>query len=375
MRFLALNLYICKTSISTINMSKQNIIYTHQIEKELEIQVEKLNPDKIFIISDSNTTKYCLPIIENMPILMSANLISIPSGDSNKNIDTLSFIWKNFSTLGASRNSLLINIGGGMVSDIGAFAASTFKRGMKCINIPTTLLAMVDASLGGKTGINFNGLKNEVGAFFEANAVLIDMQFLKTLDRENNLSGYAEMLKHGLIADVKHYNELLNFEFSTDCDLHLLSELVQESIEVKKEVVNNDPFEKGLRKILNLGHTIGHAFESFALHHDRPILHGYAVAWGLICELYIAHRLCNYPTEALRPIIDLIKERYGVFDINCKDYDELYNYILHDKKNTKGVGIVVMPLLKNRGDVVLDVTIEKDVLYESFDFYQDFIGI
>ena len=355
-------------------MQEQNIIITHNILKTLEEEVSKLNCDKIFIISDSNTTKYCLPMVENAPFLMEANHISIPSGDNYKNIDTLSFIWKNLSTLAASRKSLLINIGGGMVSDMGAFAASTFKRGMQCINIPTTLLAMIDASLGGKTGINFNGYKNEIGAFYEADAVIIDMQFLKTLDRENLLSGYAEMLKHGLISPITHYSELINFDFENP-DWQLLAQLVEESITVKKEVVNADPFEKGLRKILNVGHTIGHAFESFALHHDKPILHGYAVAWGLICELYIAHRLCDFPVEELRPIIDMIKEEYGVFEINCKEYDELFNYILHDKKNTQGDGVILMPLLKQRGELALDIKIEKDLIYESFDFYQDFMGI
>lgn len=356
-------------------MSKQNIIFTRDIQSEINTQIELIQPDKIFIISDTNTTKYCLPLIESIPELMDANQISVPAGDNFKNLETLTLIWTNLSMLEASRKSLIINIGGGMVSDIGAFAAATFKRGMKCINIPTTLLAMVDASLGGKTGINFNSYKNEIGAFYEANAVLIDMQFLKTLNLENSLSGYAEMLKHSLLKKLQHHEELLSFDFKEDVNLDLLETLVKESIEVKKEVVNNDPLEKGLRKSLNLGHTIGHAFESFALRHNAPILHGYAIAWGLICELYISHKLCNLPTAELRTFIAIIKDKYGIFHINCKDYDELFGYILHDKKNTQGQGIILMSLLQEIGCPVVDVKVDKELIYESFDFYQDFMGI
>lgn len=356
-------------------MGTQKIIITDHLHECLTEEIELLKPDKIFILTDSTTHEACYPLIKDHPLLGEANISTIPAGDENKSIQSLMFVWKSLSSFGVSRKSLLINIGGGMISDLGAFAAATFKRGMRCINIPTTLLSMVDASLGGKTGINFNGLKNEVGAFYEANAVLINMQFLKTLDKQNNLSGYAEMLKHGLIFDVPNYQELLNFRFEKNADLNKLGILVQESINVKKYYVNKDPHEQGVRKILNLGHTIGHAFESFAMHSKKPILHGYAVAWGLICELYIAHRQCNFPKEELKKLIDLIKDRYGIFEFTCKSYDKLYEYILHDKKNTKGSGIISIPLLKERGVVSLDETVDKDLIYESFDFFRDFMGI
>lgn len=356
-------------------MEQQTLIITQDLQQDLTEQIERINPDKIFILTDTQTHKYCFPIISEHPLLQEANISTIPAGDDNKSIQSLMFVWKNLSALGASRRSLLINIGGGMISDLGAFAAATFKRGMHCLNIPTTLLSMVDASLGGKTGINFNGLKNEVGAFYEADAVLIDMQFLKTLDHKNNLSGYAEMLKHGLIYKVKHEKELFNFTFDDPTNYDELALLVEESIAVKRHYVSIDPREKGLRKILNLGHTIGHAFESFALHANKPVLHGYAIAWGLICELYIAHKQCGFPREELKQIIEIIKERYGSFFIECKDYDQLFEYILHDKKNTKGVGIISMPLLKHIGEVSLDETISKELILESFDFYRDFMGI
>lgn len=356
-------------------MEKQKLIITDQLYQDLTQEVELINPDKIFILTDSNTHATCLPAIKEHPLLQDANICTIPAGDSNKNIQSLMFVWENLSSLGASRQSLLINLGGGMISDLGAFAAATFKRGMKCINIPTTLLSMVDASLGGKTGINFKGLKNEIGAFYESDAVLIDIQFLKTLDKENKLSGYAEMLKHGLIYDIPRYDDLLNFEFSGDINYNLLSQLVRDSIAVKHYYVDQDPHEKGLRKILNLGHTIGHAFESFALHIEKPVLHGYAIAWGLICELYIAHKQCSFPKEELKTLIDIIKKQYGVFEFTCKEYEQLYKLILHDKKNTKGSGIINMPLLIKRGEVSLEEIVDKDLIYESFDFYRDFMGI
>lgn len=356
-------------------MQQESLIITNDINEDLETLINRINPDKIFILTDTHTHKHCFPKLAKHPLLQEANVCTIPAGDDNKSIQSLMFVWKNLSSLGASRRSLLINIGGGMITDLGAFAAATFKRGMSCLNIPTTLLSMVDASLGGKTGINFNGLKNEVGAFYDAEAVLIDMQFLKTLDHNNNLSGYAEMLKHALIYKQKHQKELLDFNFEGNINYSELGVLVEESIAVKKHYVSIDPHEKGVRKILNLGHTIGHAFESFALQSNKPVLHGYAIAWGLICELYIAHRQCDFPKEDLKAVIELIKSKYGSFYIECKDYEQLFEYMLHDKKNTQGEGIITMPLLKAIGEVSVDETIKKELILESFDFYRDFMGI
>ncbi len=210
---------------------------------------------------------------------MGSKLIVIEATDAHKDFASLMTVWKHLSEGGATRHTLLINIGGGMVTDLGGFAASTFKRGINYINIPTTLLSMVDASVGGKTGINFLGLKNEIGVFNNAKSVILDTKFLKTLDVENMLSGYAEMLKHGLINNEKMLGELLTFDIEKP-DLVELKRMVAESVAVKQRIVTEDPTEKGIRKALNLGHTAGHAFESFALKH-KPVLHGYAVAWGL----------------------------------------------------------------------------------------------
>lgn len=259
-----------------------------------------------------------------------------------------------------------------MVTDLGGFAAATFKRGISYINIPTTLLAMVDASVGGKTGINFNGLKNEIGAFAPANNVLIETEFLRTLDAHNFFSGYAEMLKHGLISNTAHWVELLNFNTS-NIDYTALKQLVGQSVQVKEDIVEQDPFEHGIRKALNLGHTVGHAFESMALAEDRPVLHGYAVAWGIVCELYLSHLKVDFPKEKMRQTIQFIKDNYGVFTFDCKKYDQLYAFMTHDKKNTSGT--INFTLLKDIGDICINQTANQDTIFEMLDFYRECMGI
>jgi 3-dehydroquinate synthase len=259
-----------------------------------------------------------------------------------------------------------------MVTDLGGFAAATFKRGIAYINIPTTLLAMVDASVGGKTGINFNGLKNEIGAFAPAASVLLETEFLRSLDAHNFFSGYAEMLKHGLISTPQHLDELLAFD--TECpDYRLLKEMVGRSVQVKEDIVAQDPQEHGIRKALNLGHTIGHAFESLALAENRPVLHGYAVAWGLVCELYLSHLKTGFPKERMRQVVQFVRQNYGAFSFTCKQYDRLYELMLHDKKNT--AGIINFTLLKDVGDICLNQTADKDTIFETLDFYRECMGL
>ena len=235
-----------------------------------------------------------------------------------------------------------------------------------------TLLAMVDASVGGKTGINFNGLKNEIGAFAPANSVLIETEFLRTLDAYNFFSGYAEMLKHGLISNTAHWVELLNFNTS-NIDYTVLKQLVGQSVQVKENIVEQDPFEHGIRKALNLGHTVGHAFESMALAEERPVLHGYAVAWGIVCELYLSHLKVDFPKEKMRQTIQFIKDNYGVFTFDCKKYDQLYAFMTHDKKNTSGT--INFTLLKDIGDICINQTADKDTIFEMLDFYRECMGI
>jgi len=255
-----------------------------------------------------------------------------------------------------------------MVTDLGGFAASTFKRGINYINIPTTLLAMVDASVGGKTGINFRGLKNEIGVFNNAATVILSTQFLRTLDRENILSGYAEMLKHGLISNSEMWAELLNFNLANP-DFVQLQRMLADSVAVKQRIVEEDPLEHGLRKALNVGHTMGHAFESFAMRSGRPILHGHAVAYGMVAELYLSATKVGFPTEKLRQTVRFIHENYGRFNFTCDDYPALLELMTHDKKNT--AGIINFTLLGDVGDLKINQTATKAEIEAALDFYRE----
>lgn len=353
-------------------MNKQEVILCDELEKDLLGAMNSKSYDKLFILTDENTELHCLPAINKLLNNNNAISVTIPAGDLNKNIETLSHVWTQLSQRGATRHSLLINLGGGMTTDLGGFAAATFKRGIRYINIPTTLLSMVDASVGGKTGINFNGLKNEIGAFAPASSVLIETEFLKTLDKENFFSGYAEMLKHGLISNTEHWAELLNFP-TDNLDYTRLKELVGKSVQIKEDIVEQDPYEQGIRKALNLGHTVGHAFESLSFEEDRPVLHGYAVAWGIVCELYLSSVKTGFPTDKLRQTVQFIKENYGCFSIDCKIYDKLYAYMLHDKKNT--AGIINFTLLKDVGEICINQSADKDEIFEMFDFYRECMGL
>ena len=324
--------------------------------------------DKIFVLTDETTERLCRAALNRCEALRAAPSIVIAPSDSHKDVEGLSRVWQALSQGGATRHSLLVCLGGGMVTDLGGFAAATFKRGIDFINVPPTLLAMVDAAVGGKTGINFNGLKNEVGAFREAEAVVIDTQFLQTLDQENMRSGYAEMLKHALLSDTEMWARHLRFDID-EPDLMALQEMVGESIEVKRRVVLEDPFEHGLRKALNLGHTVGHAFESLAMEKGQPVLHGYAVAWGLAAELFLSVARCEFPVEQMRQTVAYIRRHYGVPSYVCQDYERLYSLMLHDKKNV--AGHINFTLLGGVGDIRLDCRVEKELIFEMLDFVRE----
>lgn len=353
-------------------MSKLEVILCESLENSLAEAIEKCPHDRLFILTDEHTHRLCLPQLQNIPAIQDATEIIIGAEDVHKNLETLASVWQALSEQGATRHSLLINLGGGMVTDLGGFAAATFKRGIAYINIPTTLLSMVDASVGGKTGINFNGLKNEIGVFAPASSMLLETEFLRSLDAHNFFSGYAEMLKHGLISTPEHLAELLSFD-TEQIDYAALKAMVGRSVQVKENIVEQDPKEHGIRKALNLGHTIGHAFESLALAENRPVLHGYAVAWGIVCELYLSHIKTGFPKEKMRQTIQFIKENYGAFAFNCKQYDRLYELMLHDKKNT--AGIINFTLLKEVGDICLNQTADKETIFEVLDFYRECMGI
>ena len=353
---------------------KQEVIISQDLERDLGRAIGSVPHDRLFVLTDATTLDLCWPVVQSFPTLAEANngqgaqMITIPPTDEAKTLESLAHVWTCLGEGGGTRHSLLINLGGGMVTDLGGFAASTFKRGIAYINIPTTLLSMVDASVGGKTGINFRGLKNEIGVFNAASSVLLDAEFLRTLDRENILSGYAEMLKHGLISTEEHLSELLRFDLD-NIDYAALTTMVGKSVAVKEGIVEEDPHEQGIRKALNVGHTAGHALESLAMAEERTVLHGYAVAWGMICELYLSCTRCGFPRERMRQIVQFIREHYGMFPITCKHYERLYEFMTHDKKNTAGQ--VNFTLLGGVGAIRLNQTATKEEIFEMLDFFQD----
>ena len=347
---------------------KQKVVISGNLERDLVNAISECEHDRIFVLTDETTQQLCWPKIKNFKALKNSTPIIIKATDTHKNLDTLSQVWQALSNGGATRHSLMINLGGGMVTDLGGFAASTFKRGIDFINIPTTLLAMVDASVGGKTGINFGGLKNEIGVFSDSRFVIINTQFLDTLDHDNICSGYAEMLKHGLISDERTWAELMTFDLDTP-DLSQLQRMVAESIKVKERIVEADPHEHGIRKALNLGHTMGHAFESFAMRRGTPILHGYAVAYGLISELYMSARKTAFPTDRMHQTVRFIRENYGTINITCDDYPTLIELMHHDKKNTSG--IINFTLLGNVGDIRINQTANEEEIKEAIDFFRE----
>lgn len=350
----------------------QKVIKSTDLNRDLSDILSRLSFDKLFLLTDENTERLCYPLVKDNTQIAKAGKIIIKAGDDNKNIETLSSIWKYLSENGATRHSLLINLGGGMLTDIGGFAAASFKRGIKCINIPTTLLGAVDAAVGGKTGINFNGLKNEIGAFAPAETVLIDSAFFKSLDHQNFLSGYAEMIKHGLIDSDKEWQATMSFD-TEEIDYEKLKQLVLDSVGVKERIVEIDPFEKGMRKALNLGHTIGHAFESMSYELNKPVQHGYAVAWGIICELYLSHRFCGFPKEKMYKTIYFIKDNYHGFYFDCDHYERLYEYMKHDKKNESDT--VNFTFLSDVGKIEINQTASKEDIFDAIDFLRESVGL
>lgn len=339
---------------------KQSIIPTNHLELTLAEVIAECERDRIFVLTDDNTVRKCWPKISSFLCLKRAQLITIDSDDKNKNLASLEYVWNAFQSGGATRHSLLINLGGGMVTDLGGFAAATFKRGINFINIPTTLLAMVDAAAGGKTGINFGGLKNEIGLFAQPNSVIIDAEWLESLDHANILSGYAEMLKHGLLSSRNMWAELIDIPTLAEIQL-----LIGPSIEVKERIVEADPNEHGLRKALNFGHTFGHAFEEWAMKRS-PILHGYAVAFGLIAELYLSNILTGFPSADMYKTVQFIRENYGSLPITCNDYPELIDLMRHDKKNRGSQ--INCTLLEQIGTPHLDYSLNENYIKEALDF-------
>lgn len=352
--------------------TNQTLIFTNHPGKAIDDWVETHHPAGVFIITDTTVRDKVLPRIGSR-IVATSPIIAIEPGDTHKTIESLTYIWSRLCELGATRSSALINIGGGMITDIGGFAGATFKRGIAFINVPTTLLAAVDAAVGGKTGINFNGLKNEIGSFREADTVVISSSLFDTLPTGEMLSGYAEMLKHGLISDADVYHRLIAYDITAPDPASLLP-LLEENVKVKQRVVTEDPTEKGIRRALNLGHTPGHAFESLMISRGTPVPHGYAVAWGLVVDLILSHMKLRFPSAELQAVARFVREHYGAPAITCRDYPQLIDIMRHDKKN-RSASDINFTLLSAPGEVRIDCTATPDEISAALDIFRDLLGI
>jgi 3-dehydroquinate synthase len=345
-----------------------SVVVTDQLENVLGEVIAGFPGNKLFLVMDQNSERYCLPLVCNVPSVEIFKYIVIPSGEENKSLSSVEKIWLFLSQNGADRKSLVVNLGGGMVTDLGSFAASTFKRGVEFVNIPTTLLSQVDASVGGKTGFNFNGLKNEIGVINQPLQVIIDTRFLVSIDHENFISGFAEMIKHGLIYSPDHLDELMRFDLDKP-DYKELQTLISHSVAIKEYFVEKDPHEKNIRKALNFGHTVGHAFESYSLKKSFPLLHGHAVAFGMLAELYLSRLRCGFPDGTLHHLSEWINSVYGNFSISVDDYEALYELMGHDKKNDgKRINFT---LIKSVGEVEINCNCTKEQIFEALDYFRE----
>ena len=324
----------------------------------------------ILFLVDENTHVHCLPILlADLDNLTTYEILEIDAGEENKTIETVNNLWLSLAELGADRNTLVINVGGGVLTDMGGFMASTFKRGIKFINIPTTLLSQVDASVGGKNGIDLEGMKNMVGTFTQPEMILIDPKFLKTLEQRQIKSGLAEMLKHGLIQDRDHWDNLVQLLAHNADDL---APFIMDSIEIKKQVVETDPLEKGLRKILNFGHTIGHAIESESLETEFPLLHGEAIVIGMIIEAFLAEQKGILSTEDREEICDGFASLYALSTIDLNLFPQLLTWMKHDKKNEKNA--INFSLVNKIGACSYNVVCNEDEIKTAFISFNHWIG-
>ncbi|AZB26326.1 MULTISPECIES: 3-dehydroquinate synthase [Chryseobacterium] len=321
---------------------------------------------KIFILVDENTHEYCLPVLlGNMETDLGFEILEIEAGEEMKNIQTANQLWEILTEMQADRKALVINLGGGVITDMGGFVASTYKRGIKFINIPTTLLSMCDASIGGKTGIDLMHYKNMVGTFAFPEQIFIYPKFLQTLPFKELRSGFAEMLKHGLIADKAHWNQLIQIH---KLDVDAVTPYIQNSMDIKQDVVEKDFHESNIRKTLNFGHTIGHAVESLCLQQENPILHGEAVAMGMICEAHLAYLENLISEEDSKVVIENIQRYYPYLDISDFKNEEITALLLNDKKNVDSK--INFSLLTGIGECNYDYQCSQKNIIKSLSFYR-----
>ncbi|MGM9826611.1 MAG: 3-dehydroquinate synthase [Muribaculaceae bacterium] len=357
-------------------MHEQEIIFTQQVSGEIDRQVQAMSPSRVFVLADSNTSHFVLPALQSeSAAVRNAQVITIPSGDINKDLTSLQSVWESLTDAHASRYDVLINVGGGVVTDLGGFAAATYKRGIRFINVPTTLLGAVDAAVGGKTGINFGGFKNQVGAFSNACAVIISTTYFGTLTRDELLSGYAEMIKHAMLTGAEAFGETMTYDISeTPGDSDELLSLLEKSVKVKRDIVAADPTEHGIRKALNLGHTVGHALESLAMRRQSPIPHGFAVAYGLVVESILSHIQLGFPSPTLHTLADYVNRHYSSMHFTCEDYPELLQLMSQDKKN-RDADHINFTLLRDLGEPQTDCTASGKDIRDALDIYRDMAGI
>ena len=342
---------------------------------------------QLFVLTDSHTAEYCLPILADFIGQIPYHLLTIEAGEQSKNLASVQAVWDFMLKHRATRQAVLINIGGGVVTDLGGFAAATYMRGIRFLNIPTTLLAMVDASTGGKTGINFRGVKNSIGTFSQPMATLIYPPFLSTLSSKEILSGMAEMIKHGLIISPSHYYAVLTIleDYASSSDSlfsqggEAFRQLISDSIAIKENLITQDPTEKGMRKILNFGHTIGHAIEEAAHQHafsgkEESTIppHGYCVMWGMVAALYLSVVKLGFPKDLLTQVSHVMLMYYGRPNCDCKERQQLIKWMLHDKKNMvssdSSVSTIRFTLLRDIGEAAINQTISNSEIDEALEY-------
>jgi len=355
--------------MNSIHANNYMIHFNESCYLALNKCISTKNFSKIFVLVDNNTHEHCLPyFLSKLETQLDIEIIEIEAGEINKTIDTCVGVWNSLSELNADRKSFLINIGGGVITDLGGFVASTFKRGITYINVPTSLLAMVDASVGGQTGIDLGHLKNQIGVIKEPEMVLVDTGFLNTLPQNQMRSGLAEMLKHGLIRDELYWNKFKDFNILSADNL---DGLIYESLIIKRDVVDEDPYEINVRKTLNYGHTLGHAIESYFLIDPSKItlLHGEAIAIGMVLASYISSEILNFSKETTSDIKQLITGYYGTVEINENDYEPIIELLKYDKKNTHGN--INFVLLEAIGKPKIDCLVDDKLIKDAFKFYSE----
>ncbi|MDQ3191528.1 MAG: 3-dehydroquinate synthase [Bacteroidota bacterium] len=352
--------------MQTITSENYNVYIGKDVFNQINDYLAHNIYSKIFILVDENTMNFCLPeLISRVEKFKKAEIIETESGEENKTIDICIQMWKALTELKADRKSLIVNLGGGVLSDLGGFTGSTFKRGLHYINIPTTLLAQVDASIGGKTGIDLDNLKNQVGLFSNPKAVFIYPPFLNTLSKKQILSGFAEVIKHSLIAD-KNYWELIKEFKPANPDWE---NIICSSVEIKNKIVSQDPEEKNLRKSLNFGHTIGHAFETYFMElGEHSLLHGEAVAAGMFCEAFLSYKIAGLEHTKLDDICEFLLKMYKPIPFSPSQTDRLIEIMQQDKKNENGN--ILFTLISNIGCAVINKKCSADLICKSLQFYQ-----